>query len=149
LQFTAEQLAQLPSPFYRVATRAVILDEQQRILVAQNHYGEYELPGGGWDYDEPFDVCLAREITEELGVEMADCGHEILCVYRGRNDYGMTLRIAVRATLKSYDFKPADMASVQFVTKEEFLKLDFKPTADDGLQAYADVIWSGQQDLVY
>jgi len=139
---TSEQLAELPSPFYRVATRAIILDDQQRILVGQDQEGNYELPGGGWEYDEPFDVCLAREIKEELGVEMASAEREILCVYRGQTKYGATLRIAVRATLKSYDFKPVDLASARFVTKEEFLRLDFKPTANEGVKDYVDRIWA-------
>jgi len=141
VDFTAQQLAQLPSPFYRVATRAVILDDEQRILITQNHYGECELPGGGWEYDEPFDVCLAREIQEELGVEIASAEQAVLGVYRGRNDYGMTLRIAVRATLKSHDFKPTDMALVKFVTKDEFLVLDFTPAGDEGIKQFATIIW--------
>lgn len=139
--FTAEQLAQLPSPFYRVATRAVILDDQQRILVGQDENGNYELPGGGWEYDEPFDVCLAREIQEELGVKMASCDRDILCVYRGYTEYGATLRIAVRATLKNYDFKPVDLATVRFATREEFMHLDFRATANEGIKEYADTIW--------
>ena len=134
-------LRDLPSPYYRVATRAVIIDEQHRILVMQNHGGDYELPGGGWEYDEPFDVCLTREISEELGVEVAAVEPNILGVYRGRNSYGMTLRIAVRVTLKSYDFKPVDMAHAWFVTREEFLELDFIPAADEGMKDYAGIIW--------
>jgi len=134
-------LRDLPSPYYRVATRAVILDDQQRILIVENHDGDYELPGGGWEYDESFNVCLEREIDEELGVKVASVEPSILGVYRGRNSYGMTLRVAVRVTLRSHDFKPVDMARAWFVSKEEFLKLDFKPTADEGMKDYADIIW--------
>lgn len=140
-------LHNLPSPYYRVATRAVILDDRQQILVAQNHDGNYELPGGGWEFDESFDISLSREIEEELGVEVAHIDPRVIGVYRGRNDYGMTLRVAVRVRLKSYDFKPVDMAAVRFVSKAEFLDLDFKPTADKGMKDCADVIWLNDRKI--
>lgn len=135
-------LRDLPSPFYRVATRVVILDEHKRILVLENHDGEYELPGGGWEFDETLELNLAREILEELGVAIDQVNPDILGVYRGRNPYGMTLRIVVSATLKSYDFEPVDMAHAWFVARDEFMKLDFKPTADEGMKDLADIIWS-------
>ncbi|MFA5003699.1 MAG: NUDIX hydrolase [Candidatus Saccharimonadales bacterium] len=135
-------LSGIPSPFYRVATRAIVLDDQGRILIMKNHDGDYELPGGGWEYDESFDTCLEREILEELGVAVASVEPGILCVYRGRGTHGkMNVRIAVRATLKSYDFKPVDMAHAEFVTKDEFLALDLKPAAEEELKDYAHLIW--------
>ena len=130
------------SPYYRVATRAIVLDEQQRLLVMRNHDGDYELPGGGWEYGETFEDCLRREIAEELGVELLDAEPTVLCTYRGEGRYsGMALRIAVRARLKSYDFRPVDMAEALWVTREEFLDLNLAPAAEDGLRQYADLIW--------
>lgn len=130
------------SPFYRVATRAIILDDERRILVMRSPADEYELPGGGWEYDEPFELCLAREIEEELGVELAGAEKDILCMYRGMNTHGnMSLRIAVRATLKSYDFKPGDMVSARFVSQPEFMALDLKPAGEEEIKQYADKIW--------
>lgn len=131
------------SPWYRVATRAIILDNQQRLLVMENHDGEYELPGGGWEYDESFRVCLEREIEEELGVVLASCDEDILCMYRGRNSHGkMSLRIAVRAKLSSFDFKPVDMKRAFWATRDEFMKLDFIPAAEEELKQHADKIWA-------
>lgn len=136
--------ATIVSPYYRVATRAIILDDQQRLLVMRNHDGDYELPGGGWEYGESFAECLGREIEEELGVELAGADEHVLCTYRGEGRYsGMALRIAVRARLKSYDFKPVDMAEAFWVTRQEFLTLDLKPAAEEGLKAHADLIWGG------
>lgn len=134
-------LRDLPSPYYRVATRAVILDNGHRILVAKNHGGDWELPGGGWEYAEPFDLCLEREIEEELGVKVVSVDPNVLGVYRGRNSYGMTLRIATRVTLASYDFKPTDMATVHFLTQDEFMAIDLKPVADEGMKDLAALIW--------
>jgi 8-oxo-dGTP pyrophosphatase MutT (NUDIX family) len=109
----------------------------------QNHDGDYELPGGGWEYNESFRECLEREIREELGVALASCDEEIIGVYRGRNTQGkMLMRIVVRATLGSYNFKPVDMARVLWITRTEFMALDLVPTGEEGSKQLADKIWS-------
>ncbi len=144
MPLTSAQLSELPSPFYRVATRAVILDEQGRILVAQNHDDEYELPGGGWEYDESFQVCLNRELQEELGVSLKTVG-EPFCMYRGRGTHGkMNLRIAAKAELDSHDFKPLDMKRVFWASRAEFMALDLSLAGEEGIKEYADKIWSEQ-----
>lgn len=132
-----------PSPRYRVATRAIILDSQGRLLVMQNHDGEYELPGGGWEYDESFEACLAREIEEELGVSLASCEDEVLGMWRGVNTHKkMSLRIGVRATLQSTAFKPVDMARAFWVTRDELMALDLRPAGEEGIKQHAAKIWS-------
>jgi hypothetical protein len=75
---------------------------------------------------------------------MASAESAVLAMYRGRNNYGMTLRIAVRATLTSHNFNPVDMAHVWFADREEFMALDLKPSADEGIKAFADQIWLAQ-----
>jgi 8-oxo-dGTP pyrophosphatase MutT (NUDIX family) len=133
---------QLPSPFYRVATRAIILDSQQRLLVMENNEGEVELPGGGWEFDETLQECVTREIQEELGVELASIG-KFVGAYRGRGGRNvMYLRIAFKVELKSYDFKVNEMKRAWFVTREEFLQLDLRPAAEHGILEYIDEIWS-------
>jgi 8-oxo-dGTP pyrophosphatase MutT (NUDIX family) len=134
--------AAIVSPYYRVATRAIVLNDQKRLLVMRNHDGDYELPGGGWEYGESFTDCLRREIQEELGVELLSADEAVLCTYRGEGRYsGMALRIAVRARLKSYDFQPVDIAEALWVTRQEFMQLDLVPAAEAGLKEHADLIW--------
>ncbi len=144
MPLTPAQLRELPSPFYRVATRAIIFDDQDRILVMQNHNNEYELPGGGWEYEEDFAACLKREVQEELGVVLAEVGTQI-CMYRGRSTHEkMNLRIAVRAKLESFDFQLVDMKQAFWATREEFMALDFTLAGEEEVKQYADKIWSEQ-----
>jgi 8-oxo-dGTP diphosphatase len=42
-----------------------------RVVLARNHRGEWELPGGRPDVGEPFVDCVRREILEETGIEVA------------------------------------------------------------------------------
>jgi 8-oxo-dGTP pyrophosphatase MutT (NUDIX family) len=131
-----------PTPFYRVAAKALIFDDQQRLLVLQNYHGEWELPGGGWEHEEVFEDCIRREIYEELGVATEHIGG-VAFMYRGFNDRRgyMALRIAVPVRLKSYDFKVAtEMLSHRFVGRDEFLELDFTP-AEGSLHSQINKLW--------
>jgi ADP-ribose pyrophosphatase YjhB (NUDIX family) len=132
----------LASPFYRVTAKAIVLDEQGRVLVMKNHKGNWELPGGGWEHDEGFSECLIREIREELGVGVETVG-DILFIYRGENRRKgfKILRIVAPVTLSSNDFKPDDgIIAAKFVDKSEFMGLDLL-TEEGSVQEFADIIW--------
>ncbi len=131
------------SPFYRVTAKALILDDQQRLLVLQTAKEDIELPGGGWNHDESFEDCMKREIKEELGVETESVGL-VKFFYRGQNkDKGFaTLRIAATVTLAGGDFNyGSDMKDSRSITREEFMKTDFSLCEGD-IGQYADLIWS-------
>ncbi len=132
----------LVSPFYRVAIRAVVRDEKQRVLVLKNFKGTYELPGGGWEHQESSEQCLEREISEELGADVASIGDPIF-MYRGRSRrWGHPmLRIVVPVTLKSDTFRLGhDMRSLDFVGREEFVALDWSHE-DLELPYCVDKLW--------
>lgn len=133
-------LSKLPSPFYRGTVKAIILDEQRRLLVGKGDDG-WELPGGGFEHDESLEECLKRELKEELGAEIERIGI-VSFVYRGKSVHGwMILRVAVIVKLKNYNFKLGDMKEAKFVTKDELLKLDF--AADEGtIKNCTHLIWA-------
>jgi ADP-ribose pyrophosphatase YjhB (NUDIX family) len=127
MTFDYSTLRDLPSPFYRVVVKAIILDGQKRLLVGRGEDGAtgWELPGGGFEHDEAMPECVRRELLEELGAEVADIGN-VMFFYRGRSKHGwMIVRLAVPVKLKNYDFKFGDMKEAKFVTKSELLNLDF------------------------
>jgi 8-oxo-dGTP diphosphatase len=135
-------LLTVPSPFYRVTAKAIILDDHARLLVVKNHNGNWELPGGGWEHDESFEDALIREIQEELGVA-ADTIGDIYFTYRGINVRRgfMTLRLAAPATLHSYDFKLGDdILAAEFITREQFKQIDLQSN-EGAVSEHADMIW--------
>lgn len=131
----------LPSTFYRLALKALVVDDDGRILVAENVEHTYELPGGGWEYDETFEAALQRELQEEIGVAAASIG-PIAFLFRGKSTQGWQVaRAAVRVKLASIRLTPGDdIIAARFVTREEFLGLSFDP-ADAEIVNYADQIW--------
>jgi 8-oxo-dGTP pyrophosphatase MutT (NUDIX family) len=65
------------SPVWPVSIKGVLFVEGQVVLL-QNERDEWELPGGRLEAGEEPDLCLARELTEELGIrvevrDLLDC----------------------------------------------------------------------------
>ena len=52
-----------------VSVKGVILHEG-RVVLLKNERDEWELPGGGLERGESPEVCIAREIEEELGLRV-------------------------------------------------------------------------------
>jgi 8-oxo-dGTP pyrophosphatase MutT (NUDIX family) len=137
----ADDLRKLPSPYYRVTTRAIIFDERMRVLVLENDEGNYELPGGGWEHKESFEEGMRREIKEELGVNTLFVGG-IWFQYRGkRRNRPWFLRLCAPVQVQSYDFKLGKgLRAAYFVDRTTFLHMAF--AADEApITEHADKIW--------
>lgn len=52
---------------YRISLKAVIYNEDGKLLVVKEHGLNWGLPGGGMDFGETFKQALARELEEEVG----------------------------------------------------------------------------------
>jgi 8-oxo-dGTP pyrophosphatase MutT (NUDIX family) len=60
----------IPSTFYRISIKALVLDQSGRFLLTKEDNGNWELPGGGLEFGEKPEECLRREIKEEMGLEV-------------------------------------------------------------------------------
>jgi 8-oxo-dGTP pyrophosphatase MutT (NUDIX family) len=142
VQYTDDQ-GFLVSPFYRVAVRAIVRDEQQRVLVLESKSHHYELPGGGWEHDESLETCLQREFSEECGVEVTNIG-DVWFVYRGWGDgwKHWHLRVVVPASIKTmpFTFRDEDFIAARFVEKDEFLQLPWSEP-DQKIVDHVDKLW--------
>ena len=73
---TSTEPASVPGPLkLHVVTAGVILDDGGRLLIARRAPGRYipglwEFPGGKLESHESPEACLARELMEELGLEV-------------------------------------------------------------------------------
>ena len=57
-----------PDTFYRVAVKALIRDEEGKILLIKEKSDKWDLPGGGLNHGEEPEAGLARELKEEVGI---------------------------------------------------------------------------------
>ncbi|MDJ0695796.1 8-oxo-dGTP diphosphatase MutT [Mastigocoleus sp. MO_188.B34] len=69
-------------PPHKIIGAAVIWNQQGQILIDRRPLGGqmgglWEFPGGKIEPGESIEECIKREITEELGIEIAVCEHLI------------------------------------------------------------------------
>jgi 8-oxo-dGTP pyrophosphatase MutT (NUDIX family) len=75
------RLSEIDDCLYRLAVRALIFNEGRVLLVREKDVDWWSFPGGGVDYDEELYQALPRELSEELGVSLADMTTDYKIVY--------------------------------------------------------------------
>jgi 8-oxo-dGTP diphosphatase len=110
-----------PSTIYRVVAKALITDENGRILVVKEGQDFWSLPGGGLEHGESAQDCLKREIKEEIGVDNAEIGEIAYSttVHLDQRDIWMTW-IVYNASISSSEFTFGDgVTDAKYIAIEE------------------------------
>jgi len=120
----------IPKKTYaRLGQKAIILDEQNKILVLQRSEksgagGKWSLPGGAIDFGEEPLVSIKREIEEETQLKVRDCKVFTFRSYiHTDNDH----IIMIGWSCKSDGDKPTlnwEHDDYKWLTKEEALELE-------------------------
>ncbi len=115
-----------------IEVSAALIWHGGKLLITQRHArshlgGLWEFPGGKREPGETFEQCLAREIREELGVEISvgELFEEIIHDYPEKSVH---LKFFL-CRLLSGDPKPLDCAAVKWITANELDEYEF-PAAD-------------------
>jgi 8-oxo-dGTP diphosphatase len=121
----------------RVIVSAAVIEAHGRYLVTRRPQGVHlegywEFPGGKCEPGEPLDVCLRRELLEELGCD-ATIGAELLAVTHEYPERVIELHF-VECRLES---EPAPLLGqeMRWVARDQLRALTFPP-ADDELIAF-------------
>ncbi|MUT65720.1 8-oxo-dGTP diphosphatase MutT [Paenibacillus sp. NEAU-GSW1] len=109
---------------------AIIEDASRRILIARRAEGKsqaglWEFPGGKLEAGESPEMCLKRELLEEMGITIEPC--ERFGV--NEHDYGsVKIRlIAYKATYVSGEIVLVDHDAYRWVSKDELGGFVFAP----------------------
>ncbi|OFW27841.1 MAG: hypothetical protein A3H97_23595 [Acidobacteria bacterium RIFCSPLOWO2_02_FULL_65_29] len=86
--------------------------------------GTWEFPGGKCHPGEPLDVCMAREIREELAVD-AEVGAEILMTTHEYSDRAVELHF-LRCSIRG-EPSPQQGQEMRWVTRLELQTLELPP----------------------
>lgn len=108
----------------KVAQKAIIRDGE-RVLITRDvgDADTWELPGGRLNVDELPSAGLAREIFEELGVDVDVVRPVYVEQFYHERDQANMLLIAYEAVLRTptqeFTFGPDEMAEVKWIAKDE------------------------------
>ena len=138
------RLNEIDDCLYRVATKAIIVQDEQVLLVQETPEMWWGFPGGGVDHGEPIETSLVREIEEELGVPAKEVSSDFKIAHYSIGTVVDTIprmNIFFRVTLPEEHLQKTDhVAAWGWFTKDKFLELNMSPSYADR-EALADVIW--------
>lgn len=117
----------MPPCFYRISAKALIVNKQKEFLLCKEENGYWELPGGGLEFGETAEQCIAREIQEEMGLTVTSVASQP-CYFTasqrniGRNWISNVLYVT---TVENYHFTPSDECiKIGWFTKETATQLE-------------------------
>lgn len=109
---------------HKVVGAAVILDPAGRVMIAQRKpeggmlAGLWEFPGGKLQEGETMEQCIARELREEMGVEL-EVGRHLTTVNHAYSHFTIELH-AHFARIVSGEVRHIDCAGHAWVEKDGF-----------------------------
>jgi len=120
-----------------------------KLLITQRHQGAHlgglwEFPGGKREANETFEECLARELREELGIEV-EVGELVESLTHSYPEKTVSLKF-FRCRWKQNEPKPIDCLDLKWVTVEELRNYEF-PAADARLLEMlrsSPTVWMGE-----
>jgi len=129
---------------YRLATKAMIVQDDKLLLVKEIPEMWWGFPGGGVDHGETVESSLIREVEEEIGVpankitsDFEIAHYNIGSVVDGVPRMNLFFNVSLpKELVKSTN----EVAEAGWFTKDEFMELYMSPSYTDRKQL-ADVIF--------
>ena len=117
------------TPVNSIVVVAAIVKNNETYLITQRQKGTHledcwEFPGGKCEPGETHEICLRREIREELGVDIT-IGHELFSTTHRYND--LIVRIHFYRCNMNGIPQPLLNQPVRWVTRDRLSKLKFPP----------------------
>lgn len=116
--------------FYRVSVKGIVIDEQDRILLARESDNTWDMLGGGLDHGEDSIACLKREIQEETGLIVTKVWPEpryFITAHKASNNIYIA-NVVYQIELENLNFTPTDECKeLRFFSPKEMSTLQLSP----------------------
>lgn len=107
-----------------------LIRDQRRFLIAQRRKDDsfgslWEFPGGKKNSDETFEECVAREVKEEVGIEVA-VHEKFMEIRRPYHERTVWLNFYLCSPVSGQP-RPVECQQVLWIDVDELLKYSFPP----------------------
>lgn len=109
--------------FYRVSVKALIKNNEGKIMLLKEPDDTWDLPGWGWENGETAHKALERELDEEIGVKLVSSSLLPVMMRSCINSKGIwRLLLVFEVVVDTFDVKLAgwyEAVAMEFFSKEE------------------------------
>lgn len=138
LKFNLMDNWSIPTCFYRVSVKALIIDDEWRFLLSKEKNWVWDLPGGWLDEWESISDGLKREIKEEMWLDVNN--HESQPSYffkfTGKNGKEK-INVLYLTSVKNFIFTPSDECmEIRFFHPEDIENIAVFPNILEFLKHY-------------
>lgn len=114
----------IPDCYYRTSIKALVLNEEKKILLIKEANGKWELPGGGLEFGETPHDCLHREVKEEMGLEIISIrDRPSYFISLLHEKFGWITNTLYESQFKNFEFTPSDeCVELRFFNRSEASK---------------------------
>jgi 8-oxo-dGTP diphosphatase len=138
------RLKEISDCLYRLAIKAVIVNDRKILLVREQDDEWWSLPGGGIDHGEDIQQALARELLEELGVgqDAIRADYKVLFVTVGALVDGIPkANLFYRVEVPAADIKKTKhVTEYSWFTADELPDLDLSPSTGRIIKQLPEII---------
>ena len=129
----------MSNQLHRVCIKALIKDGD-KILMAREPTGVWDLLGGGIEGSESPLECLTREIKEEAGIDLKSYSTQPSFFFTSLSNRGSPVAVVVyEVELESMNFSPSnECEELRFITKSDVDTLKISPSAKKLIELIQD-----------
>lgn len=128
----------------RIRIAGIIIQNEKILMLLGKGYPELWTPGGKTDGEENDEECLARELKEELGVELIEA--KFFKEYAGKNFYNPLKTKIERVYIAKIEGEPkpdAEIERIVWFSKEDFENKKFPMITMTEEEIFPDIIKAG------
>ncbi len=112
----------VPDCYYRISIKALIKNEENKILLIQEDTGLRELPWGGLGFGETAQEGLHRELLEEMWLEALHIAKKPSFFFTRQEKWCRKSNIVYETTLKHLNFTPTqECVAIRFFSPQEMM----------------------------